>query len=562
MAATKPTPKRLERPLDVPEDDWSEAVRREAAVRPLATADIKSRPVLDAAAADLGISTSQLYRLIAQYRQHPVTGSLVITKPGPRKGTRLLSGDVEQRIEDAIDRIFKTRECPSVEKLRREIRADCRAAGLQPPSRKAIQARLSARSLRELVTARKGAEAARQAFAPVRPGLRPSCPLEIVQIDHTKVDIQLVDDLSRAVVGRPWLTVVLDVFSRSVMGFYLSFDAPSASGVALAISQAVLAKSDWLSERGLDFAWPMQGVPHAIHLDNGKEFHSKALKRGCQQHGMCIDYRPPATPRFGGHIERLMGTLMTRVHALPGTTFSNVVARGDYSAERKAILTLREFERILALEILGPYHNEVHAALGTTPAAAWAAGVAAREIGLPRDPAAFVLDFLPFKERVIRREGVRLFNVSYFDGALASLLDSPARTCRIKYDPRNMSAVFVERPTGSHLRVPCADLSRPAVTLWEQQTAIQALRAEGRASVNEATIFAAIEAQRRVLAEAQVSSKAARRATARLPDRRSPATEAEPPATPETTPHVAAGEDEARVPCVVEDEAWQTEFLP
>jgi putative transposase len=147
MAATKPAPKRLERPLDVPEDDWSEAVRREAAVRPLATADIKSRPVLDAAAADLGISTSQLYRLIAQYRQHPVTGSLVITKPGPRKGTRLLPGDVEQRIEDAIDRIFKTRECPSVEKLRREIRADCRAAGLTPPSRKAIQARLSARSL-------------------------------------------------------------------------------------------------------------------------------------------------------------------------------------------------------------------------------------------------------------------------------------------------------------------------------------------------------------------------------------------------------------------------------
>ena len=121
-------------------------------------------------------------------------------------------------------------------------------------------------------------------------------------------------------------------------------------------------------------------------------------------------------------------------------------------------------------------------------------------------------DFLPFEERVIRREGVRLFNVTYFDGALAPLLDGPARTCRIKYDPRNMSAVFVELPTGGHLRVPCADLSRPAVTLWEQQAAIQTLRAEGRANVNETMIFAAIEAQRRVLAEAQVSSKVARRA--------------------------------------------------
>ena len=227
------------------------------------------------------------------------------------------------------------------------------------------------------MTAREGTEAARQGFDLVRRGLRPASPLAIVQIDHTKVDIQLVDDLARAVVGRPWLTLLLDVFSRSVLGFCLSFDAPSAAGVALAIGQAVLPKAEWLRERDLGLAWPMHGMPVSLHLDNGAEFHSRALKRGCQQHGIRIDYRPPATPRFGGHIERLMGTLMTRVHALPGTTSSNVVARGDYPAEQKAVLTLREFERIFALEVLGPYHNEVHSALGTTPAAAWTDGVAA-----------------------------------------------------------------------------------------------------------------------------------------------------------------------------------------
>jgi putative transposase len=474
----------------------------------------------------------------------------------------MLLGEVELRIEEAIDTVFKTRERPTLEKLRRDIRKDCDAAGLKPPSRKAIQARVSARSLRELVKAREGAAAARQRFAPVLPGLRPSSPLAIVQIDHTKVDIQLVDDLARAVVGRPWLTVLLDVFSRSVLGFYLSFDAPSAAGVALAVGQAVLPKPDWLTERGLDLAWPMHGMPNTLHIDNAKEFHSKALKRGCQQHGMRIDYRPPATPRFGGHIERLMGTLMTRVHALPGTTSSNVVARGTYPAEQKAILTLREFERVLALEILGPYHNEVHSALGTTPAAAWAGGIATHATRLPLDPAAFVLDFLPFEERIIRREGVRLFNVTYFDGALAPLLDGNPRKCRIKYDPRNMSTVFVELPAGGHLRIPCADLGRPAVTLWEQRAATQTLRAEGRASVDETAIFSAIEAQRHVLAEAQVSSKAARRAAARLPGRRSVTTEPARPEEAETTSKDVAGEDDARVPRVVEDEAWKTEFLP
>src|SRR5208283_4730159 len=115
MAAAKSKP--LERPLDVPEDDWSEAVRREAVVRALAAANVNSRPVLHAAATALGLSTSQVYRLIAQFRQHPVAGSLAATKPGPKKGTRFLPGEVEHRIEDAIDRVFKKRERPTLEKL-------------------------------------------------------------------------------------------------------------------------------------------------------------------------------------------------------------------------------------------------------------------------------------------------------------------------------------------------------------------------------------------------------------------------------------------------------------
>jgi len=78
---------------------------------------------------------------------------------------------------------------------------------LKPPSRKAIQSRILARSPRELATARDGADAARQQYTPVAPGLRPGAPLAIVQIDHTPVDIQIVDDRSRAVLGRPWLTL-------------------------------------------------------------------------------------------------------------------------------------------------------------------------------------------------------------------------------------------------------------------------------------------------------------------------------------------------------------------
>ena len=245
----------------------------------------------------------------------------------------------------------------------------------------------------------------------------------MVQIDHTKVDIMLVDDVTRACIGRPWLTVALDIHTRMVAGFYLSLDAPSATSAALAVAQAVLPKAAWLADRAIDLAWPIRGLPEIIHVDNGREFHSRAFKRGCQQHGIRIDYRPPAMPRFGGHIERLMGTLMDSVHALPGSTASNVAARGDYDAEGKAVLSFREFERILALEVLGPYHNEVHSALRRTPASAWADGLPNRTLRMPANPDTLLRDFLPFEERMVRRDGVRLFCIFYQDGALARLVD-------------------------------------------------------------------------------------------------------------------------------------------
>ena len=52
-------------------------------------------------------------------------------RPGPKKGARLLPCDVEQRIEQAINDIYMSRERPTMAKLRRDLRKDCTAAGLE-----------------------------------------------------------------------------------------------------------------------------------------------------------------------------------------------------------------------------------------------------------------------------------------------------------------------------------------------------------------------------------------------------------------------------------------------
>ncbi len=546
--------------LSVSDAAWAEAVRREAVIRPLAAEPRLGKTTIAGAARQLGLGAAQVYSLVRAFRAHPVTASLAPSRPGPAKGTRRLDPALDGQIEAAINAVYLRAERPTLKELFRQVRQDRYGSGQRPPSLKALRARITARTLRERIAAREGLETAGGRFRQVKAGPRTTCPLQVVQIDHTKVDLELVDDISRACIGRPWLTLVLDVHTRMIIGLQLSLDPPSAAGVALAVAHAILPKATWLADRGLTTAWPAEGRPETIHVDNGSEFHSRAFERGCQQHGIQIEYRPPATPRFGGHIERLMGTLMQRVHALPGTTFSSVAQRGDYLPQARAVLTFREFERVLALEVLGPYHNDLHAGLGHTPFSAWNEGVAGLDLRRPTEPDDLLLDFLPFEERVVRRDGVRLFNVLYQDGALAHLVDTGGATVRVKYDPRDLSAVFVELPSGGHVRVPYADLGRPPVTLWEHREACRRLRAEGRRTVDEHAIFVAVAEQRRVVAEARTLTRAARRGTVRtaLADEGIAAERVGRVGQPPTAPD--SGDPEARVPMPDEGAPSGVEF--
>lgn len=159
------------------------------------------------------------------------------------------------------------------------------------------------------------------------------------------------------------------------------------------------------------------------------------------------------------------------------------------------------------------------------------------------DSQAFLLDFLPYETRAIRRDGVRLFNIQYQDGGLAHLLGRPDTRLRVKYDPRNLSSVYVELPDGDHVRVPYADLRREPITLWEHRTAVRRLKDEGRRSVDEASIFTAIREQRAILEEARGQSRESRRSVVRREVAHRHAGSA-----PEPFPAGATEEDADRIP--------------
>ncbi|CAK7261705.1 MULTISPECIES: transposase [unclassified Shinella] len=319
-----------------------------------------------------------------------------------------------------------------------------------------------------------------------------------------------------------------------VAGFYLSLEPPSSTSVALAIQHLVMPKAPWLQARGIDAEWPVFGLPDIIHLDNGREFHGKALVRGAPEHGIELVHRPVARPHYGGHIERLIGTMMGAVHLLPGSTSSNIAKRGSYDPQKHAAMTLDELERWLALQIVGRYHAEVHSALLLPPRTAWNDAVAARvdPLRLPHDPDRFLRDFLPFKERCIRRDGLHLFGIRYWDDVLSPLAGRSARQVRVKFDPRDLSCVYVEQEDGSVWPVRFAALDRPPITLGEHRLARAALRERGVRSVDEKLIFDTIAEQRRLLESAVQQTRSMRRHVERT--ERALAVGGEPSRPPET----------------------------
>jgi putative transposase len=506
---------------------WKEAVAREAVIRALASSDQPNRAEVLRACRQLGVKRARLYQLLKAYRARPVTSSLLVGPAGTRRGARRLPMETEAVVAEALAQFYETLQKPSVNRLHLEVRRLCLARGLKTPSWHTLRVRIDAIDPAELMRAREGAKAARDRFRPVPGEYAAERAYEVVQIDHTLVDVIVVDRASRQPLQRPWLTLAIDVASRMVAGFYLTLEPPSVTSVALAIQSLVLPKHAFLARLGVDGDWPAAGLPDAIHVDNGKEFCSHALQRGAEEYGISLIHRPVATPHYGGHIERLIGTMMGAVHLLPGTTFSDIESRGDYDSLANSAMTLDELERWLALEVLR-YHSVRHGALGIPLGAAWREAVARRlhPLRQPYDVEAFTKDFLPSVERTVRRDGVHLNGLRYWDDVLSVWAGRVDRPLRVAYDPRDLSKVFLRGPDDSWLPLRFANICRPSITLSELRRAQAALKERGLRLVDEQLVFDTIERQRAIVEEASRRTKEARR----LLERRERALDAAAPA--------------------------------
>ena len=190
------------------DSDWGVASQREAVIRPLADQVRLTETDVTTAAHQLKLSRATLYRLIGRYRQRPQTSSLLPWKRGRDSCTQILDREREDLIKVCIQDFYLTPQRPSMAAFLRELRRRFAERALPPPHYRTVRRRLEALNARQTVTKREGAKAARAKFGPVKTSpLHSLLPLDLIQIDHTLVDVILVDQRYRLPIGRPWLTL-------------------------------------------------------------------------------------------------------------------------------------------------------------------------------------------------------------------------------------------------------------------------------------------------------------------------------------------------------------------
>lgn len=511
---------------DIADEDWLVAQKRYAAIRPLIGQLYIGREGAERRAKEVGINVATLYRWLKRFNAYGSVTALLPMKRGWKEGNQRISKEADDIIHQVIRDYYLTPQRPTVKKTVIEVFRRCNERGIQSPSHMTIRARITRVSEKDRLRARGFREKALNKFSPV-PGSFPNAdyPLAVVQIDHTPADIILVDDLYRKPIGRPWITLAVDVHTRMVVGYYLSFDPPSETSVGMCVANSILPKEEWLLLHNVDTQWPVWGIPNTIHVDNGADFRSNNFQRSCLAYGINLEFRPVRQPRYGGHIERLLGTLLREIHDLPGTTFSSIKDREGYDAEKHASMTKSEFETWLVTLICKVYHQRLHSSIGMSPMRKWEIGIFGNNqvqgIGLPPRPAdrmTALLDFLPSFRRTVQTFGVTIDGMRYYAEALRPWIGSKDLETGKKLDllfrrdPRDISSIwFFDPDIKQYFKIPFADQAIPPMSIWEYQQAREKLKREGIDSVNEHQVLRSITELRAQVDEAKEKSKKARR---------------------------------------------------
>jgi putative transposase len=345
---------------------------------------------------------------------------------------------------------------------------------LPTPSERSIYDVVALLDEYEVIKARHGKRIADLRCGIYKRGPQPTRPLERVEIDHTRLDLFVIDPRTKMPIGRPTLTIAIDKYTRMILGFYISFHGSGFLAVMHCLRHAILPKA-YVKDAypSVKERWNVYGIPEMIVVDNGLEFHGNGFEDACLQLGMVISYCPVRKPWFKAIVERYFGTLNQKLlHELPGTTFSNIFEREDYDPTKNAIIALDTLLEITHVFIIDYYSQRKHRGVKDVPAQRWDVAVQEYPPALPsrREELQVLLGDIEY--RTIQSNGIALFDLVYNDDVLAALRKGrKGHRFKIKYDPSDISVIYVLDPdTDRFIPIPAESQQyTKGLSLWQHK---------------------------------------------------------------------------------------------
>lgn len=376
---------------------------------------------------------------------------------------------------------------------------------LKMPHRSTLYRLMERTEVYSLSVIKDGKAAADKRLRLHKAGIEVTDILERVEVDHTPLDCFLIDDKTWLPLGRPTLTVLVDCYSRMVIGYFLSFGGTSAAAVMGALRHAILPKKPaTASMPGLSVVnvWSCYGLFQILVVDNGLEFHGQTLEAVAMDLGLTLQYCPKRQPWFKGRVERVLKTINYGfAHQLPGTSLARFIERGEYDPQKHAVMTLSEFQHAFEKWLLDDYAQTIHRGIKTTPAAKWQEGLSRITPRLPADVGALTRRIGLIAERSLRNDGFTLNCIRYSSSDLQAALHQfgPGIRCRLAYDPENLGSIEVWLPNNeSPITVPAVNQNyAQGLTLYQHNLLQQELREMGR----DAEDTAALEQARLALSQ-------------------------------------------------------------
>jgi len=355
---------------------------------------------------------------------------------------RRLSPEIIELMDEYIKEKYENPRSSNLNSIYKRFYQECIDRGWTPPSNVTFWQASKKRSIHVQTEKRKGPKAAYdtekfyfeiQTTTP-RHG---DFPYQICHLDHTELDIELICSDTQENLGRPWLSLLIDAYSRRILAFYLTFDPPSYRSCMMVLRECVKRNSR---------------LPKMLVVDGGKEFHSVYFDTLLAKYNITKAQRPGAKPKFGSVCERIFGTTNSEfIHNLLGNTQIMKKVREvtkKFSPKHNAIWTFESLYGMMDEWCYQIYDQQIHSTLGTSPRNFYENRLyktGKREHTFIRYDKLFEIMTLPStpkqKAKIQPGRGVRINNIYYW----GDMLDHPeqeGKSVFVKYDPFDMSIAY------------------------------------------------------------------------------------------------------------------------